>query len=76
MILPMDYFDHGQSLCLSQLLLKKNCLGCGITRSIQHLIHLDFIIAYKLNKLVVIVFPILSFFYFKYWFKLLGEIKT
>ena len=75
-ILPMDYFDHGQSLCLSQVLLKKNCLGCGITRSIQHLIHFDFLVAYKLNKLVIVVFPILSFLYFKYWIKLLKQIKS
>ncbi len=61
LLLPTDFFDHGQSICLSILLLKKECIGCGITRSIQHFIHFDFIEAWKFNKLVVVVLPIMAF---------------
>lgn len=64
LLLPTDFFDTGQSLCLSQLLLKKDCMGCGITRAIQHSIHLDFFQAWKFNKLVVVVLPVLIFIWF------------
>ena len=60
-VLPADFFDKGQSLCLSVLLLHQTCPGCGITRAIQHLIHFDFAAAYQFNKLSFIVFPLLIF---------------
>ncbi len=59
MMLPADFFDSGQSLCLSVLLLDMKCYGCGMTRAIQHLIHLDFAAAYSFNKISFVVFPIL-----------------
>lgn len=65
LILPASYFDEGQSICLSVLLLDKSCYACGMTRAIQHLIHLDFTTAWEFNKLSLIVFPLLSFSYFK-----------
>jgi len=40
------------------------CLGCGITRSVQHLIHFQFQEAWAFNKLVVVVFPALVYFWF------------
>ena len=64
--LPASFFDKGQSLCLSVLLLHKECFACGITRAIQHLIHLDFEVAWHFNKLVVFVFPILAFLWLKW----------
>ena len=60
-ILPADFFDHGKSICLSLVLFHKTCLGCGITRAIQHIIHFDFAVGYAFNKLSVIVFPVLVF---------------
>jgi hypothetical protein len=57
--LPKDFFDQGQSICLSMLLLDTTCYGCGMTRAIQHLIHLDFEAAYDFNKLSFIVLPLL-----------------
>lgn len=65
-LLPASFFDHGQSLCLSVLLLDKECYGCGITRAIQHAIHFDFETAWNYNKLVVIVAPILFFVWLKW----------
>lgn len=59
--LPKNYFDDGHSICLSILLLNTKCIGCGITRAIQHAIHFDFEIAWKFNKLVIIVLPVLLF---------------
>ena len=60
-LLPADFFDKGQSICISVLLLDTECYGCGMTRAIQHLIHLDFSAAAEFNKLSFIVFPMLSF---------------
>ncbi len=57
-ILPADYFDEGQSMCLSVLLLDKQCYACGMTRAVQHIIHFDFTIAASYNKLAFIVVPL------------------
>ncbi len=64
-ILPIDFFDSGNSICISVYLSDNECHACGLTRAIQHLIHLDFLIAYELNKLSVIVFPLLLLYYCK-----------
>lgn len=60
-IVPADYFDQGQSICLSVLLFNKTCYGCGMTRAIQHFLHADFAIAYSFNKASFILFPIMAF---------------
>ena len=65
LILPADHFDHGNSICFSVILLDSECYACGMTRAIQHLIHLDFSIAYDYNKLSIIVFPVLILAYYK-----------
>ena len=59
LLLPSFFFDNGDSVCMSVIIFDKECYGCGMTRAIQHLIHLDFFIAYDYNKLSFIVFPIL-----------------
>ena len=64
-ILPANYFDTGESLCMSKVLLHRECFGCGITRAIQHAIHFDFFGAWHYNKLVVVVLPVLLFFWIK-----------
>jgi hypothetical protein len=63
--LPATFFDDGQSFCPSKFLLNKECLGCGITRSIQHAIHFEFEMAWKFNWLFVIVLPILVYIWIK-----------
>ena len=65
LILPSNFFDEGQSICLSYFLFDTECYACGLTRAIQHLIHLDFSIGYEYNKLSIIVFPLLFIVYYK-----------
>ena len=60
-IMPADFFDHGQSICLSQLFFDYQCPGCGMTRSIMHYIHGEFKTGYMFNNISVIVFPILVY---------------
>jgi hypothetical protein len=60
-LLPAGFFDEGQSVCLSVLLLDIECYGCGMTRAVMHLMHFDFQAAWSFNKLSFIVFPLLVF---------------
>ena len=64
-ILPADFFDSGQSVCLSVLLLDIECYGCGITRAVLSSLHLNFETAFAYNKMVVIVFPLLIYIWIK-----------
>lgn len=59
--LPADYFDHGKSVCLSVTFFDMECYGCGMTRAIHHLIHLDFHAAWGFNRLSFIVLPLFVF---------------
>lgn len=63
--LPANFFDTGDSICISVLLLDTECYACGLTRAVQHLIHLDFATAFAFNKLVVIVFPLIALLWLK-----------
>ena len=56
--LPADFFDQGQSICLSVVLFDRECYGCGMTRGVQHLLHLDFHEAWEYNKLAFVVVPL------------------
>jgi len=67
LILPADFFDTGQALCLSVLLFKQECYACGLTRSIMHLIHFEFEDALYYNMLGLLVFPLLAYQWFL-WF--------
>ncbi len=71
-ILPADYFDKGQSLCISVLLLKTECYACGITRAIMHLIHFQFEDAFDYNMMSFIVLPLLIVLWIQW---ILKEIK-
>jgi hypothetical protein len=64
-VLPSTFFDNGQSLCLSVLLLNKSCIGCGITRAVQHFIHGEFKVGFNYNHLVILVLPLLIFMWGK-----------
>lgn len=58
LMLPASYFDEGQSMCLSVILLDKQCYACGMTRAVQHIIHFDFAAAAEYNKLAFMVVPL------------------
>ena len=62
-VLPADFFDKGDSICLSVFLFDSECYACGMTRAIQHLIHFDFSVAYAYNKLSIFVLPLLIISY-------------
>jgi len=65
MVLPVDFFDKGNSVCLSKTLAGMECYACGLTRGVMHLLHFDFEGAWAFNKLTFIVAPLLSLFWIK-----------
>ena len=69
LLLPASFFDKGPTLCLSQLLLHRECYACGLTRGIMHLIHLQLEEAYAYNMLSFIVLPLLIVIWIQWFFK-------
>jgi uncharacterized integral membrane protein len=74
--LPAAFFDSGQSICLSVLLFDQTCYACGMTRAIQHLIHLDFKAAYSYNILSFLVLPLIAYLYIAEIINTLKKIKV
>lgn len=66
LLLPADYFDTGESICLSKQLLDQECPGCGMTRGVMHTIHFEFKEAWQFNKLTFFILPIILFYWFKW----------
>jgi hypothetical protein len=75
LILPSDFFDTGPATCLSVILLDTECLGCGITRAVQHAIHFEFQKAWDFNKLIVVVLPVLIFVWANLIYDLVKKLK-
>jgi hypothetical protein len=69
LVLPAGFFDGGESICLSKLLLDVECYACGMTRACMHLIHLDFEEAYAYNMLSFIVLPLLAVIWVQWFIK-------
>ncbi len=65
LLLPVDHFDTGESICVSKFLAGIECYACGLTRGVMHFIHLDFAGAWEFNKLTFIVVPLLSLYWLK-----------
>ena len=58
-LLSPAWLERQPSLCLSQLLFKRSCPGCGITRALAWSLHGEFSKAWLYNKRVVVVLPLL-----------------
>ncbi len=71
--LPANFFDNGQSLCISKLLFSMECYACGLTRACMHLIHFEFEEAFAYNMGSFISFPVLATYWGVLFYK---EVKT
>ncbi|MBA2680772.1 MAG: DUF2752 domain-containing protein [Ktedonobacteraceae bacterium] len=67
MLLPAAFFllspawlERQPSLCLSQLVFKRTCPGCGITRALAWSLHGEFGRAWRSNKRIIVVLPLLG----------------
>ena len=70
--LPIDYFDHGPSYCLSKVFFNQECYACGLTRGCKHLLHFDLETAFAFNMGSFIALPLVSFLWAR-WF--IAEVK-
>ncbi|MBY0244007.1 MAG: DUF2752 domain-containing protein [Sphingobacteriaceae bacterium] len=73
LILPSNYFDKGESICLSKQLAGMECYACGLTRATVHFVHFEFQKAWEFNKLSFIVVPVLFLFWLKATFEIRGQ---
>ncbi len=73
LILPGNFFDDGQSICLSKVFFDFECYACGMTRACQHLIHFEFEEAFMYNMGSFIVLPLLGVVWIQW---LIKEWKT
>jgi len=59
-LLPADFFDQdGIITCPSRAFFDIECFGCGMTRAVQHMHHLEFADAVFFNLGVVAIYPAL-----------------
>ncbi|MBN2755418.1 MAG: DUF2752 domain-containing protein [Candidatus Goldbacteria bacterium] len=66
---PHDIMFNGKSICLYKNLFGFECPGCGLTRAAWLLVHLKFYDAFAMNKLIIIVFPMIIFIYGRWMVK-------
>lgn len=68
--IPPRLFYEGDSLCLFTRFFGVHCYGCGITRAIFAMLHLDFHLAWEYHRCVVVVVPILIFLWVREIYRL------
>jgi hypothetical protein len=69
MILPADFFDNGESVCISKVFFDVECYACGMTRACMHLIHFEFEEAYAYHMMSFIVMPLLAVVWAQWFMK-------
>lgn len=71
--IPLEWITRGGcTICLFHNIFGRECYGCGMTRALFSLLHLDFSAAWGYNKLGVIVAPLLLYLYVKELVKTIG----
>ena len=63
--LPIDWLNGQHTVCIFKNIFGYNCPGCGLTRATVSVVQFHFKDAYCYNKLIVIVFPLLAYIWFK-----------
>jgi hypothetical protein len=73
LLLPANFFDKGESICLSKMLANMECYACGLTKATMHFIHFEFHKAWEYNKLSFVVVPLLIPLWVKAFYELRGK---
>lgn len=72
--IPREWVFEGRTICLIHNLFGEDCPGCGMTRALFSLLHLDFSAAWSCNPISFVVAPLLLFLYLKEVRKTIGEL--
>lgn len=75
LLLPADFFDQGEALCPSKRFFDIECFGCGMTRAVMHLIHLDFDSALYYNMGSFLILPAIGFFWAKWAWQAIKRVR-
>ncbi len=73
--LPADFFDEGESLCPSKRFFNIECLGCGMTRALMHLLHLDIEMALYYNPGSLVLGPALGVLWLLWTLRLFRRLR-
>ena len=73
---PLSTFESLPSVCLYKNIFGRECPGCGMTRAALYLIHLRFADAFAFNRMIIIVFPLILFFFLKNLIKDVKQLKN
>jgi hypothetical protein len=57
--IPKKYLGDTYPICLSQIILKQKCPGCGTTRAIWSALHLNINDAIEYNGYIVVILPLM-----------------
>jgi len=60
-LIPKTFLMNFIPRCLFNIAFKIDCLGCGTSRAVWHLLRFELSEAFQYNKLIVITFPLLIF---------------
>ncbi len=74
-LLPENFFDSGVAICPSKVFFDLECLGCGMTRAVMHLHHLNLDEAVYYNAGVLVIYPALVILWFVWVYKSLKRLK-
>lgn len=55
------------NICLIKMISGRECWNCGMTRAFLSLLHFKFALAYNFNHKVILVFPLVVFYYLYLW---------
>jgi len=70
--MPISTMDQYGSICLIKAVTGHECPGCGMSHAIYNVLHLNFTDAFSYNKLVIVIFPLLSYIWLK---KIISEFR-
>lgn len=59
----LDVLEHERSFCLFKTFFGHECWGCGLFKATVACLKLDFVRAFHYNKLIVIVFPLIVYYW-------------
>ena len=67
-IWSIDYKTQGDfTLCLFKNITGRDCPGCGVLRGISAVLHLDLKSAYALNRMNIVIIPLLGYLFVRSW---------